>query len=124
MDLQKYLRKKQKLKESREEILRLSVSDEVFEFKKLDDEKYETIQGRIIDANNSGDNSELFAICRDLIYFSLPELHDPELLNELQVTYPPDAVKAIFSNAEIDGIGTELVQWNGMISDSDAVKKV
>lgn len=123
MDLDKYLRKRQKLKDSRDEILRLSVSGEEFEFKKLDDDKYEDIYGRITEVNQSGDNSGLLDICRDLVYFSLPDLHDPELLESMQVSYPPDAVREVFSPGEIDGIGAELIKWNGM-ADSDDIKKV
>lgn len=123
MDLQKYLRKKERLLASKEEKLRLSIDGEVFEFEKLKDDKYSEIQGRIVEVNQNNDSDELVRICRDLMYFSCPDLRDPELQEELNVAYPPDVVAEIFSGAEISAAGAELMEFNGMTR-TDVVKKV
>lgn len=124
MDLQKYLRKKERMLASKEKKLRLSIDGDVFEFEKLNDEKYSEIQGRIVDVNNNGeDEDSVVKICRDLMYFSCPDLRSPELQDELGVTYPPDIVKQIFSGAEISAAGAELMKFNGM-TETDVVKKV
>ena len=123
MDLQKYLRKKERLQSKREEKLRLSIGEEVFEFEKLTDDKYNEIQGKLIDVNQNGDNGELMTICRDVMYFSCPDLRSAELQSEFGVAYPPDIVNEIFSSAEISAAGAELMTFNGM-TETDIVKKV
>lgn len=123
MDLEKYLRKKQRLQESKNEKLRLSIDGEVFEFEKLNDEKYSEIQGLIVETNNNGNSDEIVKICKDIIFFSCPELRSSELLEEIGVEYPPDIVDEIFSGAEISAAGAELMKFNGM-TETDVVKKI
>jgi len=123
MDLQKYLRKKERKKESQNEKLRLSIDGEVFEFEKLNDEKYTDFQSRIVDMNQDGDTSGLVEICRDMIYFSCPDLRSAELQQEFNVSYPPEIVTEIFTGAEISAAGAELMKFNGM-TETDIVKKI
>lgn len=124
MDLQKYLRKKKRMQASKEEKLRLSIDGEVFEFEKLSDDRYSQIQDRLVAFNNQeNQDDDLVKICRDVLYFSAPELRSPELHEELGVAYPPDVVTEIFSNVEISAAGAELMKFNGMTA-TDIVKKV
>ena len=123
MDLDKYLRKKKRLQESKNEKLRLSIDGEVFEFEKLTDEKYSELQGRVVEVNNDGNSDEIVKICKDMVFYSCPELRSSELLEEIGVEYPPDVVDAIFSGAEISAAGAELMKFNGM-TETDVVKKV
>lgn len=123
MDLQKYLRKKERKQESQKEILRLSIDGEVFEFSKLNDEKYTEFQSKIVDLDQAEDSSGLVEICRDMIYFSCSDLRSPELQQEFDVSYPPNVVTEIFSGAEISATGAELMKFNGM-TETDVVKKI
>jgi len=123
MDLQKYIQKKKRKQEAQKEILRLSIDGDVFEFSKLSDDKYAEFQSKIVDLDQAKDSTELIELCRDMIYFSCPDLRTSELQQEFNVSYPPSVVTEIFSGAEISATGAELMKFNGM-TETDVVKKL
>ena len=59
----------------------------------------------------------MIGVCTSLIYDSCPTLQDPELHKTLGVIDPYDAVRQLMSVREIDRLGGELFQWNGLMPD-------
>lgn len=121
MDLEKYIRKAAQLDDKSKETLTLDVSGEEFEFHKLDESRYSEILSDLVDIE--GDISKADGLLEELIYYCLPDLHDPELLEAFDAVHPPDIVHDIFSSAEITKIGVELLDFNDFTS-QDIVKKV
>nr|WP_297275578.1 hypothetical protein [uncultured Agathobaculum sp.] len=63
----------------------------------------------------AGGAADMIGICTSLIYDSCPTLQDPELHKTLGVVDPYDAVRQLMSVREIDRLGGELIQWNGLM---------
>lgn len=120
IDLDKYIRKAAKLDERAKETLKLDVDGETFEFHRLEDDKFNKIQSALVETK--GDISQSGDIVKDLIYYSLKDLHDSELLQAFDIVDPPDIVAEIFSPAEMTMIAVELISFNDFTR-ADIVKK-
>ena len=82
--------------------------------KKLTGSQQLEYYGAIAEAGGAADMIEA---CTSLIYDSCPTLQDTELHKTLGITDPYDAVRCLMSVHEIDTLGGQLMQWNGLLPD-------
>lgn len=73
----------------------------------------------ILDENEDESKTENIETARKLIYMSCKDLQSPELHKLLEVSDPIDVVRTIFTFRETSDIGTELLKFNGIVSDDD-----
>lgn len=63
----------------------------------------------------AGGAADMIGVCTSLIYDSCPTLQDTELHKMLGIADPYDAVRQLMNVREIDRLGGELFQWNGLM---------
>lgn len=73
----------------------------------------------ILDENEDESKTENIETARKLIYMSCKDLQSPELHKLLEVSDPIDVVRTVFTFKETSDIGTELLKFNGIVSDDD-----
>lgn len=71
----------------------------------------------------AGGAAAMIDVCVSLIYDSCPDLQDVELHKALGVIDPYDAVRHLMSVREIDRLGGQLLEWNGLLADEGAKDK-
>ena len=90
------------------------IGGQMVECKKLSSAKQLEYYGALAEAGGAAD---MIGVCTSLIYDSCPTLQDPELHKMLGVIDPYDAVRQLMSVREIDRLGGDLFQWNGLMPD-------
>ena len=73
----------------------------------------------ILDENEDESKTENIETARKLIYMSCKDLQSPELHKLLEISDPLDVVRTVFTFKETSDIGTELLKFNGIVSDDD-----
>ena len=98
--------------QARCEVKPFEIGGQMIECKKLTSTQQLEYYGALAEAGGAADMS---GVCTSLIYDSCPTLQDPELHKTLGVVDPYDAVRQLMSVREIDRLGGELFQWNGLM---------
>lgn len=100
--------------QARCEVKPFEIGGQMIECKKLTPTQQLEYYGAIAEAGGAADMIEA---CTSLIYDSCPTLQDTELHKALGVTDPYDAVRRLMGVREIDTLGGQLMQWNGLLPD-------
>lgn len=100
--------------QARCEVKPFEIGGQMIECKKLTPTQQLEYYGAIAEAGGAADMIEA---CTSLIYDSCPALQDTELHKTLGITDPYDAVRCLMSVREIDTLGGQLMQWNGLLPD-------
>lgn len=98
--------------QARTEVKPFEIGGQMIVCKKLSSAKQLEYYGALAEAGGAAD---MIGVCTSLIYDSCPTLQDPELHKTLGVIDPYDAVRQLMSMREIDRLGGELFQWNGLM---------
>lgn len=70
----------------------------------------------------AGGAAAMIDVCVSLIYDSCPDLQDTELHKALGVIDPYDTVRHLMGVREIDRLGGQLLEWNGLLADDGAAE--
>lgn len=100
--------------QARTEVKPFEIGGQMIECKKLTPTQQLEYYGSLAEAGGAAD---MIGVCTSLIYDSCPTLQDPELHKTLGVVDPYDAVRQLMSVREIDRLGGDLFQWNGLMPD-------
>ena len=100
--------------QARCEVKPFEIGGQMLDCKKLTGWQALEYYGAIAEAGGAADMIEA---CTSLIYDSCPTLQDTELHKALGVTDPYDAVRRLMGVREIDALGGQLMQWNGLLPD-------
>lgn len=100
--------------QARTEVKPFEIGGQMLSCKKLTGSQQLEYYGAIAEAGGAADMIEA---CTSLIYDSCPALQDTELHKTLGITDPYDAVRCLMSVREIDTLGGQLMQWNGLLPD-------
>lgn len=98
--------------QARCEVKPFEIGGQMIECKKLSSAQQLEYYGALAEAGGAAD---MIGVCTSLIYDSCPTLQDPELHKTLGIVDPYDAVRQLMSVREIDRLGGELFQWNGLM---------
>ena len=98
--------------QARCEVKPFEIGGQMLDCKKLSSAQQLEYYGALAEAGGAAD---MIGVCTSLIYDSCPTLQDPELHKTLGVVDPYDAVRQLMSVREIDRLGGELFQWNGLM---------
>ena len=100
--------------QARCEVKPFEIGGQMLDCKKLTGSQALEYYGAIAEAGGAADMIEA---CTSLIYDSCPTLQDTELHKALGVSDPYDAVRRLMGVREIDTLGGQLMQWNGLLPD-------
>lgn len=97
--------------QARCEVKPFVIGGQMLDCKKLTAAQQLEYYGALAEAGGAAD---MIGVCVSLIYDSCPTLQEPQLHKAMGVTDPYDAVRSLLEVREIDQLGGELFQWNGL----------